>query len=495
VQQLLALVGLRWQMVRNRHVRVQMLLLGLVVLGFLALVVVAGRSLPERRAFDASLVTPTAFLVYAGLAVAGPLAAGGGVELFPPDQLSPFPVRPATSFLGALLLAPLNLAWIAETASLLALTSYVAGSWAGVPAAMMVTIAFVIAATVLGQALAWWLGALRQVRWGRYLLWTLVASVAAAIFVAVRVGLPKVADHSPAKPVVYALLDGSAGRYEQSAWAIVGLLVLAGIGIVLGVRAAAFERRHPQRVIGALTRVRRRESRRSHRAQLRALERAGVWRTGSLRRGLLVMALLPGAAAAAAEAKWAALSVIAGLVPAGAGLLYGVNAFCLEAGGALWLGSTPLRPREHLLAKGWVLAEVCLCVALLTALAGAARAQGSPSAVDVTAILATVVACTATVVSTCLHVSIRNPHRALLTGRRDTPAPPGSMAVYSARLAATTTLLAIAITGAAASEVWWVPPALASAVVVLAVLSVQRTARFFTNPAIRANVLMTVSNG
>src|SRR5437764_8422388 len=110
--QLRALIWLRWRMVRSKRQR-----LGLTVLAFAALAVVllaisAGRVAPHDRSFNAALVTPTAFLVYAALAVIGPMAAGGGNELFPADDLLPHPVRASTTFYASVLLTPLNIAWV-----------------------------------------------------------------------------------------------------------------------------------------------------------------------------------------------------------------------------------------------------------------------------------------------------------------------------------------------------------------------------------------------
>src|SRR4051794_41953804 len=71
------------------------------------------------------------------------------------------------------------------------------------------------------------------------------------------------------------------------------------------------------------------------------MDRASVWRSRSLRRGLLVLGILPGAAAALADLPWSSLVLLPALVSAGAGLLFGVNAFCLDGPGAVWLGSLP----------------------------------------------------------------------------------------------------------------------------------------------------------
>src|SRR5205823_3979044 len=83
VAQLRALFGLRRRMVRSRRQRIGLLVLAVAVLGVILLAVAGGRLAPQQRFFNAAIVTPTAWLVYLGLCVLGPLAAGGGSELFP----------------------------------------------------------------------------------------------------------------------------------------------------------------------------------------------------------------------------------------------------------------------------------------------------------------------------------------------------------------------------------------------------------------------------
>ncbi len=48
------------------------------------------------------------------LAAIAPLVAGGGNELFPPEQLVAYPITSRTEHLASLALAPLNLAWTAQ---------------------------------------------------------------------------------------------------------------------------------------------------------------------------------------------------------------------------------------------------------------------------------------------------------------------------------------------------------------------------------------------
>ena len=63
--------------------------------------------------------------------------------------------------------------------------------------------------------------------------------------------------------------------------------------------------------------VRRRTTARSDLLALMQVDRASVWRSASLRRGALVMAILPGAIAAITEPSWDSLVLLTGLVAAG----------------------------------------------------------------------------------------------------------------------------------------------------------------------------------
>ena len=128
--------------------------------------------------------------------------------------------------------------------------------------------------------------------------------------------------------------------------------------------AARTRRCHAQRDVRCAGGSRARDAYR----QLVRTDRASVWRSTALRRGIYVLALLPGVVAAAVGLDWASLVLLPGLVAAGAGLLFGVNAFCLDGSGALWLSSLPHPPALAFWAKTRVLLEVC-AIAVVVALA------------------------------------------------------------------------------------------------------------------------------
>lgn len=204
---------------------------------------------------------------------------------------------------------------------------------------------------------------------------------------------------------------------------------------------------------------------------------------------------MPGLIAAGAAVPWQSLVVLPGLVAAGAGLLFGVNAFCLDGSGAVWLASLPSEPHLVARAKTLVLGETVLGAVAVAAVAGSLRSPGSPSAAEVAAIVAAGLACTAVVVAQCMRASVRRPHHALLSGVRDAVAPPGALAVASVRLAVPTASVGVVIASAAATGVWWLPLAIGVPVVLAAGLSLARTLRRYDDPVVRARVVAVVAAG
>ena len=255
-------------------------------------------------------------------------------------------------------------------------------------------------------------------------------------------------------------------------WAVTtAVLVVAAVVIdQLGRRLCGWALRQP----GAGSRtgarpVRRRAVAGSRRGEMLAIDRASVWRSPALRRGLLVLGILPGAVAAVAGLEWPALVLLPGLVAAGAGLLFGVNAFCLDGSGAVWLASLPVRPSTLFWSKSQVVAETCAIAVAITVAAGSLRAQGAPTAGEAAALASCVVVVVLRVVATCMELSVTRPFRADLLGPRDTPAPPGVMAAYSARLAVSTTLVAVLFSTMAEVAPWPWPVVIAAPFCLLSV--------------------------
>ena len=82
---------------------------------------------------------PLAFAAFLAVAVISAVVSGGGRELLPRDQATPYPISPTTDHLGALLLAPVNTAWLLQAWLLLGSAAYGLGpSWKLVTAQVVV---------------------------------------------------------------------------------------------------------------------------------------------------------------------------------------------------------------------------------------------------------------------------------------------------------------------------------------------------------------------
>jgi predicted permease len=241
--------------------------------------------------------------------------------------------------------------------------------------------------------------------------------------------------------------------------------------------------------------VRRRAAYASPLRSLIAVDRASVWRAPALRRGGLVLLLLPGVVAAGLRVPWESLIVLPGLVAAGAGLLFGVNVFALDSSGSVWLASLPVQPRLLLLSKLVVLSETVLLAVLVAGVSAALRSPGPPTAAQVTAVIGSGLACAAVVVALSLSSSVRRPHRADLHGTRDAVMPPGALAAASLRLAVPCALVGMVIAASSYLGTAWFPLLLAVPIMLTALLSVLRSVRRWEDPIARARVVQVVATG
>jgi hypothetical protein len=494
VGQLRALAWLRWQMVRSPGARFALCLAPFLLVWVLKAAVGSGAALTEPAFLAARQLAPTAFLGFGVLAVIAPLTAGGGNEIVPSSELVAYPVKPRTYFLGGLLLAPANLVWVVQLLVLAAETAYLTRGVSWLPGAVT-TAAFVLSLTILGQAIAWTVVGLRQSRTGRRLVGALSLTLLGSAVVVIRAGMgDQVLAASPTHTVVRAISAGFGLRWLLTT---AGLLLTAGLAVSLGSRACAWALSRPADVTtaGSSVLVRRRPARRSALAELVAVDRASVWRASALRRGALVLAVLPGLAAIGAAVPWASLVVLPGLVAAGAGLLFGVNAFCLDGSGALWLASLPHDPRLVAKAKLIVLVETVAGAIVVVLAVGTLRSPGVPTAAQLTAIASAAIACGAVVVATCMAMSVDRPYRADLNGPRDAVAPPGALALASMRLALPAGLIGILLGGSAQSGIWWLPPVVATPLVAVSLLWLRQSLSSYGDVQVRARIVQTVASG
>ena len=473
--------------------------IALAAFGLLTIVAAVAPAYSRGAASDSSgeilLLLPTAYLAFLLTTTFAIISAAGGRELLPKEQGVAFPVSPTTDHLGALLLAPLNIAWMMQAWTLLGLTAYVNGP-PGLAMVQLTAVAWLLAATALAQAVAWAVEWARRGRHGVATVRLVGLSIGAAVAVLVlSSSVTRVLDHSPTVGVVISALQGRGGTWGQWAYGT-ALVVLVGVAaVVVGAwlahqvvrRQARDEARSEGRVVAA------REAPGSTFTALVRTDRSSVWRSLPLRRGFFLLAALPGAVAAAGQLEWALLPVLPGLVAAGGALLFGVNAWCLDATGALWRDSLPVKPEFVFAARAWVLLEMLLVATVLTVCVAGLRADGLPTSAELAAVVATAVVVSLQVVARSMHWSVRKPYAVDLRSARGTPAPPFAMVGYSAYLALTSTLtgLVFGITARASGPA----PALMLAVplLLLALHRLAVTAREWSTPEIRARVVTTVA--
>jgi hypothetical protein len=222
------------------------------------------------------------------------------------------------------------------------------------------------------------------------------------------------------------------------------------------------------------------------------VDRAGVWRSVPLRRGLALLAVMPGAIAFAGGLEWRTLTILPGLVVSGGALLFGVNAWCLDGRGAVWRDSLPVRVEVAFWSRVLVLAEVLLLAAVVTAVLSVLRA-GPPTAGELAALVCTTVVVTVQVVGACLRWSVHHPFASDMRSARATPAPPVVMVGYSARLALTTTVTGMAFGAFALQPDWRVPVVVAVPMLCWSTYRLLGTARAWTVPEVRATVVRAVA--
>jgi hypothetical protein len=449
--QVVALTSLRVAALRGTARR--RALAGLALLPTVAVGTVAAATLAPREALDVitqiSLLAPSAWLFFAVSNVVAAATGAGGRQLLPREQAVAFPVSPAADHLGAILTAPLNIAWSVQAVTLLALTAWVVGPVWGLGPALALTLAWIVACTVVAQAAGWVVELIRTTAAGVWLVRLVVLGcVGASAFVALTGRVAAALDAAPTRGVVAAAVAAGSG-YGLSGWSAY-LALLAGTTVTAwfaGARLLDLLQRRP-----ALSQVRGETRPRRRRALARTpllanlrVDHAGVWRSAPLRRGIGALGIIPGAAAAASGLDWSMVALLPGLVASGAGLLFGVNAFALDGPGALWRETLPGPPNRMFAARMIVIAEVCVAGGLVALVAAALRA-GMPTPGQLLAVVGALVATTTQVVARCARWSVQRPYAAALREARDQPAPPAAMAGYSAHLAVSTTLTGLLYT-------------------------------------------------
>ena len=449
----------------------------------------AGRA---GRAFDIRLLLPSGFAGFIVLAVISAVASGGGRELIAREHAVVHPLSPTTDHLGALLLAPLNIAWVLQAWMLLGGTAYAIGH-DHLPTAQTGVVLWILAATAVGQVVAWSVEAVRRRRHGLTVVRGLAVLLAAgAVVLQVSGRMASVLDHLPTVWVVAGVLDGSSWRWLVTVTVETALLLLAiVVGAVPAHLAARRMPRDEMRLDSGTYPARGLP--RSPLLGLLRTDRASVWRAVPMRRGLAVLAIGPGVVALAGDLPWHAMTVLPGLVASGGALLFGVNAWCLDGRGALWRESLPAEPGTVFAARALVLTEFLLTASAVTIVIAALRA-GLPSAAEATALAAGWVVVLVQVVGAALRWSALRPFAVDLRSARSTPAPPLTMVGYSARLAVTTTLTGLVFSGLAQAADPRVAPVVAVPFLCWSTWRLGRTRRRWLDPADRARVVTAVAS-
>jgi len=392
------------------------------------------------RAFDVLLLMPTAMVGVLVLATVAAVTSGGGRELLPRDQAVAYPVSPTTDHLGALVLAPLNVAWLLQAWLLVGGTSYALG-WQRTASAQPGVLLWLVVATATAQAAAWGVEGVRRRRHGVAVVRSVGVALAAAVAaLQLAGGFGTVVDHLPTVWVTSGLVGGFSWRWALTLAVELALVVVA---VALGAVAAHWaDRRMPHDELRTETgSFAARATPGSDLRMLVRLDWASVWRTVPMRRGLMTLALAPGLVALAAQLPWTSLPVMAALSVAGGALLFGVNAWCLDGRGGLWRASLPVGPGVVFASRALVLAGLLLGASGVTVAMGALTA-GAPTSAEVTAVVATWLVVVLQVVAASMRWSGLHPYAVDLRSARATPAPPVAMVGYSARLALSTTLTA-----------------------------------------------------
>ncbi len=492
VQDVAILFRFRAQAVRRRHLARS--LVATFVLVTLAIAIVPA-FLPGAegagKAFDIFLLMPSAMAGILALNVASAVASGGGRELISRDQASPYPISPTTDHLGALVLAPLNIAWMIQAWILLGSMAYSLGPH-NLFQAQVVILLWLVFATTLGQVVAWTMESVRRGRYG------IGISRGILICLGLAVGLVQltghVADLLDQVPTLWFFQGGVSGWGLRWWLALVVLLVGSVVAIAAGAVPTHFAARRmprdearmetdqhapralPRTVLGLLIRA----------------DRASVWRSVPMRRGVLVLAIGPGLVAVFGNLPWSSMTILPGLVASGGALLFGVNAWCLDGRGALWRENLPVPASALFDARAWVLTEFLATASLITIGIGALRA-GIPNPVELSALACTLLVVLLQVVGASMRWSLAHPYPVDLRSARATPAPPAAMVGYSARLAVSTTFTSLIFSGCAQVPDWRLSVLLAIPCLLWSGLRFARTARRWQDPVVRALVITTTA--
>ena len=452
--------------------------------------------LPDsQRRTDTLTLLPSAMVGILVITLISAAAAGGGRELVARDQGVAFPVTPTTDHLGALLMAPLNIAWLLQAWALMGAVAYVDGPRPGLVGSQVVILGWLLTATALGQVVGWTMEWVRRGRHGVWLARLVVTTFGLLGAYLVASGrLVPMLQHSPTMWVTIVALNAPSDMGWHYVGTLALLLLVTAVAVVGGAALSGAVSRRPAREELRLESSAHpaRPSARSDLFALMRIDRTGIWRSVPLRRGLVVLTVMPGLVAIAGGLQWQMLTILPGLVVSGGALLFGVNSWCLDGRGALWRDSQPVDPRLVFVSRALVLVEV-LGVATIATLALASVRAGIPTGQEMVAVACCGAVVIAQVVSASLRWSVRRPFSVDLRSARATPAPPLVMVGYSARLALSTTFVGM-VFSALTHAPWGWSVLVALPMVLFSLWRLSRVAGEWAEPTVRSLVVATVAS-
>ncbi|MBF4767718.1 hypothetical protein ISU10_08055 [Nocardioides agariphilus] len=463
-----------------------------ILVGITVAVCTVPMALPDTRSNDVLIVMPTAFAAFLLLNIVSGVASGGGRELLSREQGVAYPVSPTTDHLGALLMAPLNIAWLLQAWTILGSAAYALPASA-VPAALITCLLWFVVSTSAAQVVAWTMEAIRRRAHGRWVVRALVGACAAgAAYLQLTDQLIDFLDRLPTLWLVARSLDGfTASWLTGVGFELVVIAATVVLGAVPAHLAAKLPSRDEAKVEGGAYPVRRMP--RTVVGMLASIDRASVWRSVPMRRGITVLAVGPGIVAILGNMSWTNMTILPGLVASGGALLFGVNAWCLDGRGLLWRENLPALPGQVFAARALVLAEFVLAASLVTLVMASLRA-GVPSASELAAMLMLVLVVTLQVLAAALRWSAQRPFPVDMRSARATPAPPVVMVGYSARLALSTTFTGLLFSTLSRFPDWRLSLLFAVPLLAWSGFRFARTARRWQDPVERSRVVMAVAS-
>lgn len=489
------LLRFRFQTVRRPRRAALAAVLVLTVTILLAVAPAWPTGIPADRLLQLEDLLPAALAGFLLLGIGSSIGGGGGRELLPREQAVIHPIGPITEHLGALVLSPLNLAWLLQAWALLAATALVVGR-DGLFGAQLVVLLWMLVATALAQAVGWSVEGIRRTRHGVVVVRAASVLLGLSLLAAQVSGkLDALADALPTAALAESLGDRT---WPLVAVLLLGLLVAAvGAGAVPARWALRLPPREELRVESGVHEARPAPTARllgDELALLRRLDRGSVWRSVGMRRGLVVLALAPALLALGSGLAWDTVLILPGLGASGAALLFGVNAWCLDGRGMLWRESLPVAPARIFDARALVVAECLVVVSGVPVLAGSVR-NGLPTLQVAIALVVCWLVVVVQVLAISMSWSGRRPYAVDLRSPRATPAPHAAMFGYALKLSLVTTLTGMLFVGAAGVEVWWLPPALGAPFLLWSGARLYRARRRWRSAPARAQVALTVAAG